>query len=332
MIAAIEARIRRLCGGPCRSLPRWGDHKRMFDAAYGIVQVYYIITATFLYGGARDMSHLSVDPEQLDLLWPLLWMKAVEVETAGLILANAYVIVGFAGIFLWRSLAVRALVSLVLLQYAAWPNSFGAIHHGEHEWFWLSVCFLFLPAGSRNELRASRSLRTRFLYGFSVAPTLILFFYTLSGIYKIKDATEKLLMAQYGGFMPDAMAQTLARRALETHSDPMWAGVIIDYPILGWPLYLALYFVELVAIVVAFRPVLHRIWGFILIGFHFGTLTFMDIPFSHHVLINGLLFVMSPFAPEKFEWREAVRAIPLLGWMSGPLLARFEQAGTTPAQ
>ena len=331
MISKIEARIRRAFAGPCRAFPRWSDHVRMFDAAHGIVQVYYIITATYLYAAAREMSHLNVDPEQLDLLWPLLWMEGVRVETAGLVLANAYVIVGFLGIFFWRYLFVRLLVSVVVLQFAAWQNAFGAIHHGSHEWFWLSVCFLFLPSGARGALRASRPKRTWFLYGFSIAPTLILFFYTLSGIYKVKDATERLLMGQYGGFMPDAMAQTLARRALETSSDPLWAWMIIDFPILGWPLFLGLYFVELVAIFVAFRPVLHRIWGFILIGFHFGTLTFMDITFSDHILVNGLLFVMSPFAPQKLDWREAVRAIPLLGWLTRPLLSRYE-ARRTPAQ
>ncbi|MEL6799135.1 MAG: hypothetical protein AAFO80_04595 [Pseudomonadota bacterium] len=285
----------------------------MFDLAFAIVQVFYIITAARLYSSARTMSHTPLDPADLDLLWPLAWMTSFSADVSTAILANAYVVVGFLSIFLWRFLWMRILVMVVLLQHTAWPNSFGAIHHGNHEWFWLSVCFLFLPTGVKEAVRENRRERTRFLYAFSIAPALILFFYSLSGLYKVYYATLQFAKGQYGGFMPDAMAQTLARRALETGSEPMWADVIINYPLLGWPMYLGLYFVELFAIVILFRPALHRIWGFILIAFHFGTLTFMDIVFGQHVLINGLLFVMSPFAPRVFNLREALVAIPLFG-------------------
>ncbi|MEL6645786.1 MAG: hypothetical protein AAFQ79_17780 [Pseudomonadota bacterium] len=313
MIDQVEATFRRRLAGPCRQSARWGEHRRMFDAAFAIVQVYYIVTAMWFYSAARSISHTPLDPADLDLLWPLAWMPAFSAEISTTILANAYVIVGFLGVFLWRYLVVRVLIMVVLLQLTAWPNSFGAIHHGAHEWFWLSVCFLFLPSGAKEAMRDNRRQRTLFLYAFTIAPALILFFYTLSGFYKVYYATLAMALGGYGGFMPDAMAQTLARRALETQSEPLWAEIIINTPILGWPLYLGLYFVELVAIAILFRPALHRIWGVILIAFHLGTLTFMDITFPQHILINGLLFVMSPFAPQVFNLREALVAIPWFG-------------------
>lgn len=327
MIGRIERRIRRDLAGPCRSAPRWSEHQGMFDTAYLVVQAYYVIVAMVLYDAARKAAALSGSAERFDFLWPLAWMNHVSLETGGEILANLYVVAGFAGVLLWRFWAVRALIALALLQWAAFPNSFGAIHHGNHEWFWLSVCFLFLPGGSRSSLRDSRLGRTRFLYGFSIAPALILLFYTLSGFYKVQDAALALVHGHFGGFAPDAMAQTLARRAIETGSDPMWAEYIINAPILGWPMYLGLYYVELVAIYVLFRPSLHRIWGALLIAFHFGTLTFMDITFPYHVLINGLLFIMSPFHPKAFDLGQSLRALPFLGWLGARVLGRGAGSG-----
>jgi hypothetical protein len=52
----------------------------------------------------------------------------------------------------------------------------------------------------------------------------------------------------------------------------------------------------------------------ILIAFHFGTLLFLDIVFPLHVLINALLFVMSPVAPGGANWRAMFAAVPVLGW------------------
>jgi hypothetical protein len=47
--------------------------------------------------------------------------------------------------------------------------------------------------------------------------------------------------------------------------------------------------------------------------FHFGTLLFMDIVFAKHVLINGMLFVMSPFALGRFSFHYQLVSIPVLG-------------------
>ena len=86
-------------------------------------------------------------------------------------------------------------------------------------------------------------------------------------------------------------------------------------PLLAWPFYLGLYFVEVVSIAVFFRPALHRVWGVLLIAFHFGTLLFLDIEFPLHILINALFFVLSPFAPQESNWRSMLAAVPVFGWL-----------------
>lgn len=309
----LEQRIRTGLGGTFRSTPNWSNHERMAAQAYAIVQIYYIMVAMQLSGSSRGLRDIASSASELTLLWPVAWLNFVPFDLGLFALANAYVVVSFIGIIFWRYLLVRLCVCVVVLQWSAIQNAFGAINHGFHEMFWISFCFLFLPSSSRKNILTVRKVRTRFLYAFSVAPALILFFYTLSGIYKVQDAAVALLTGQYGGFMPDAMAQTLARRSLETLSDPLWAPFIIENAYIGWPLYLGLYYIEIVAIFILWRPQLIKVWGIMLIGFHFGTVTFMDISFDYHIFINGLLFIMSPYAATDFKLGEALKQLPLIG-------------------
>ena len=159
-------------------------------------------------------------------------------------------------------------------------NSFGAVNHNLHEWLWIGFCFIFLPNGDASATSRSRADRFSYLAVISMAQGLILLFYTLSGFYKVKFATLALLSDKVGGFSPEAMALTLANRSIQTNTDPVWAPFIIENYWIGWPLYLGLYYVELVSIMIFLRPELHRIWGVFLIAFHFGTFLFMEITFA----------------------------------------------------
>lgn len=316
---ATTRRLRHLAGGRHLVMPRWALHDAMFQQATLIVAFFYVATAFYLYYGSRALSHIVDNEASLDLLWPVAWMPSVGLERAGKLIAHLGLSAGLLGLVAWRFIAVRIMVSVALLLYAAFENSYGAISHGEHEWFWMSVCFWLLPTGRTHEIAATRTTRMQFLTAFSLAPLLILLFYTLSGFYKCGYALVALLEGRVGGFSPDAMAITLAQRAFQTGSQPMWADFAIDYPWLSWPFYLGLYFVELVSIVVFFRPQLHRAWGMVLIMFHFGTLLFMDITFPKHVLINGMLFVMSPFALGAHLVHHQLENVPVLGWLYRPI-------------
>jgi len=306
-------RIRRVLQGPCVEAPRWREHREMFDHAVLLVGVFYAVTAYRLYDESRDLTFLAGPVDNLDLLWPVFWMQYVPLNSAVWVLVHLALVAGLMGLLFWRFLSVRILVSVTLLQFMALRLSYYGFGHGYHEWFWISVCFWFLPTGRKRDIEAQRIGRMDFLYAFGFAPALMLFFYTLSGLYKLLHATVALSQGVVGGFSPSAMAVTVAQRALETGAEPMWAGVIIDMPLLGWPIYLSLYFVEVVSIAVFFRPSLHRVWGVLLIGFHFGTLLFLDIEFPLHILINALFFVMSPFAPKESGWRSMLSAVPVFG-------------------
>jgi hypothetical protein len=326
-------RLRHVASGAGRTgAPRWNLHGDMVRHARFIVTFYYVACAYFLYDGARDLSHLEASPDSLDLLWPVAWLSLTGVRTGGEIIAQLGLAAGLLGLVWWRVLAVRILVSTALLLYTAYANSHGAINHGYHEWFWISVCFWLLPSESAASVDATRTRRMQFLTAFGLAPLLILFFYTLSGLYKTYYAFAAILSGEPGGFSPDAMAITVAWRAIQTGAEPMWGAWVIGQPLLGWPMYMLLYFVELVSVLIFFRPCLHRAWGVLLIAFHVGTLLFMDISFERHILINGMLFVMSPFASGAHGWRTQLLAVPLLGLLGKRFLKPKLAASPEPQQ
>lgn len=294
----------------------------MYDTAVWMVRFYYIFNFYFVYSQLGSIRAQGLSRAHLDPLWPLFWVEWVGLELSSLLILHLSIVAGFAGLFFWQYRSARALVVISQLFAAGLANSFGAINHGFHEWLWLGVCFLLLPSGKLSETTNSRVGRFSFLIIFSLAQGLILLFYSLSGFYKVAAALLALLVGQVGGFSPEAMALILAERMTQTDTDATWAPFIIENYWVGWPLYLGLYYFELVAIMVFLRPALHRTWGLILIAFHFGTFLFMEIAFPLHVLINAMLFVFSPFAPDRLEWKTILRQLPIFGLLLRPFTRR----------
>ncbi|HSF94611.1 MAG TPA: hypothetical protein VLA52_06245 [Thermohalobaculum sp.] len=318
-------RVFRFLRGPCAEAPRWREHAAMFDRAHLLVQMFYVLSLFKFYSAARGFWPMP-PVETMDLLWPLWWLEYAGTQAGAFILSNLFIVAGVGGIIFWRYLPMRILVSVALLQHAAHSSSFGAINHGFHEWFWISVCLWFLPNGSYDTLRVSRAARVQFLTAIAAAAGLILLFYSLSGLWKCSTAFLQLVTGEFGGFSPYAMTKTVVTRAMWTNSDPLWGGLVINWPLLGWPMYVGLYYVELVAIFIIFRPVLLRAWGIILILFHIGTFTFLDIIFPDHVLINAMFFFLTPIATRNPDWRAMAAALPglgipvrmIMGWSANP--------------
>ena len=296
--------------------PRWSRHLDMTRATLSLVQAFYLFTVFHLASNLRSLTRLpTVDLDGFDPLWPVRWIEVTGASFAAHLLSLAAVATAVLAAFQWHRRWVRVLVALVILQIGALQNSWGSMSHGTHEWFWIAALFVFLPDASKDDILRSRVLRVQVLNTFAGAMALILLFYTMSGYYKVFDAVVHLIRGEFSGFSPAAMAHTLAWRTMQTDTTPLLAGYIIDNPVLGWPLYVGLYYIELVAIMIFFRPSLHRAWGVLLMLFHFGTILFMDIPFPTHVLFCAMLFVLSPFAPEKEDLGRSLSDLPMLGWM-----------------
>ena len=299
--------------------PQFAQHDRMYEATVWIVRFYYIANLYFVYVQLSRLRDQGLSGAALDLLWPVYWIEATGSEIGSLILIHLSIVAGLLGVFWWRYRPVRVLVVVAQLLDAAYINSQGAINHSLHMWLWVGVCFVFLPScGPGSEVR-NRKSRISFMIAFSMAQGAVLLFYSLSGAFKVGWATVALMDERLSGFAPEAMALTLARRSLQTGTDPIWASLVIEHPLIGWPLYLVLYYIEIAALLVFLRPRLHRLWGLALVLFHIGTFLFMSISFPAHVLLVTLLMIFSPFAPDRWSWRHALVQIPgvavlIVGW------------------
>ena len=104
--------------------------------------------------------------------------------------------------------------------------------------------------------------------------------------------------------------------------ESIFGPILVNNPWVGWPIHLLVIYVEVVAILIIFRPELHRVWGVMLVLFHVGTFlpsrppaaALLGIPFSRHMIVLALLFLLSPFAP-RFELGRALAVVPGIDWL-----------------
>ncbi|MEO1469438.1 MAG: hypothetical protein AAFV86_10295 [Pseudomonadota bacterium] len=307
-------RVRHAVSSPQTRQVRFARHGAMVERAEMLVMAFYAVSLMKLYVYATEYGRFTGDLAALDPMWPVLWIDLVSPVLALDLLEGASLAAGLAGVAFWQWRWARVAVSVMILQKMGFELSFGAIHHGYHEWFWISVMLCFLPSGRRPEAGvAKRAWGVSLLTVVTLCAGMILMFYTMSGVWKVLHATAQLLLGNFGGFSPEAMAVTVAKRAVETLAEPLLIEPLMWAPSAGWPLYLTLYYVEIFAVVALFRPELIRPFAMVLIFFHVGTLTLMDIPFADHVMINALFMWFLPTAVERPRARAVIAALPLIG-------------------
>ncbi|WP_395072684.1 hypothetical protein [Hyphococcus sp.] len=206
---------------------------------------------------------------------------------------------------------------------AALANSYGAINHGYHIWVWLAAIFATAPT-NLSQL-ASRRDKLGLLATITGAQLFVLLTYSLAGLHKFKGGIAAMLQGDAGNFSLTGPAAQIADRILQTETEPFAAAFVISHTGLFAPLFWGLIFCQLLALVVVFFPRLHRSFGLVLIGFHFGTWALMEISFPLHVIWLLIFFVMSPFRPldnsdsplailrDFFRWGRNIFAAPRLG-------------------
>ncbi len=137
--------------------------------------------------------------------------------------------------------------------------------------------------------------------------------YTMSGTGKLAAAVWQLVTGQPSAFAPGGLSAIVAQRLLETHSTSFFGPWIIHHPFLTWPALPAAIFVELFALLAAFRPLLARPLAALLILLHVGTYLTMTITFPQSCFLLALLFFPSPFEPETVSsWQTRLFALPCL--------------------
>ncbi len=287
------------------------NQKHAYLTARGLVQAFYAFTLILFVRWLSYHWPIWLESKQFDLLWPVAWI--LPFQTPALYVIGFFCLGGgILAVLFPQKRWVRFLLFLAFLQFVSIWNSFGRISHSLHAWLWISFIFVLLPDSSWLISRNSISQRQRFLFIFWGAQMLLALFYSMSGLIKVYVGIEQVMNGEVSIFHPHALAYVVANRLLQNGSESILGPLIVTYPLLGWPFYIAAVWIELLALVAVFRPTLHRLWGVGLLLLHMGNWLFLSILFDDQMMLCLLFLVYSPFHPQKITLREWIDRLPLV--------------------
>jgi hypothetical protein len=320
----LRALRRWLAGGPPHARRFEGDGSlgpplaRLRHGAFraeALLRVFYVYPVYWFASRLHELRPL-LDPQAADFRWPVAWLNLVDPATfAPLVLAFGFA-TALLGALLPEKRAVRALVFLGLLEVLALKFSFGKIHHLMHGWLFSTFLFVWLPDRAFDAHRASRTDRQSTLLVFSAAQFAVAMTYSLAGLGKVLGTIYQATVGQITPLHPTALARHLADRILQTHADSLLGPWMIEHAYALWPLMLGTMYLQLFAVCAALRPRLHRLWGFGLLGFHATSVLSLTIDFNPNIMLLGVLYLASPFAPPSWDIPKTLRALPGAGWLS----------------
>lgn len=274
-----------------------------------IVRFFYLFTA-YSIATNLEFSGAFMGTDLTDPLWPAVLLRdSVGIEwlnNVSAISISASVIALLAVVFP-SVLIFRVGVFLYLLLFGAIENSYGSINHGIHFYIYISFVLMFLPSSVGRPGEMSRKDAMSSIMVFWFAQSVILLTYSLAGYWKVYNSGVELLA-------PDGFVRILlARLVSDTMSVPplLPLGVQQEFPM--QVMFVATIYVQLFALFALFRPHLQRLFGVVLIVFHFGTDWLINLYFHQHLVFLGLFLVFSPFVPTHFSISSLIKSLPILG-------------------
>lgn len=253
-------------------------------------------------------------PPPLEPPWPIAWLDWVGPERGAPMILVLFAVGAGLGVLAPHLRVARIIAALGLLELLALEYAFGKIHHLMHGWLYASLMFAaLLPSSALRPRSASPTERVLALRVVHGAQAMLALTYTLAGVGKLLGSAYQAALGQITPLHPSALARHVADRLLQTFPDAPLGPLAIEYGSWLWPAMLGTLYLQTFAVVAVARPSLHRLWAAGLIGFHAVTALTMGIDFSPNVLLLGLLFAASPFAPSEDDPGRIVRDLPIFG-------------------
>jgi len=287
--------------------------QRAYVRATLLVQVYYAFLLFDFTNLAIGLWRQAAVANTIQPLWPVFWAQAFDGKTVFAAIICCALVADVLAVCLPGKRWVRLFLFVSFLLLDAISNSFGKINHSQHALIAIAFIFIWLPDVAGSEEKISQIKRQLYLRVFWAAQLAFGLFYFMSGSWKIWIGVQQLLAGEINTFHPYALANLVAFRLLQTNQSSILGWLLIEHPLVGWPLHLGVLYLEFFTIIAAFRPSIQRIWGVGLVVFHIGTWLLMEILFGSNMLMIGFLFILSPFAPPQTNWRTLLEQLPLLG-------------------
>lgn len=254
---------------------------------------------------------------QLDI-WAARWVDAVDYATVVLLILGATVIGSVVAALLPWLRWGRALFFLGFFFFQAVRYDLqGQIRHGMHPWLWTAFVLIFLPPYelARSDVAARRA----FANVVWAVQAIVLLSYTCSGISKLVTALSQLAAGEIGWVSPGGLTLLV-----QSFADPSSVGgrLVLAYPSLAYAGQLGVLYLELFAIVAAFRPRLQRPWAVGLVGLHLGVQMTLGITMPLGPIWAVLFLWRTPFARDD-HWLWTVYDLPGFGRILAALALRI---------
>lgn len=297
---------------------------RSYERALTLIRAFYALSLVWTVMEMGSWPALQEVPF-VDPLWPAGWIDGDD-PRQGISLILMLFGAGSALAAVWpTSRTFRVLYAAGLLQYLSVKFGYGKINHNFHSWLWVSAILVLLPAGRRMREPEARDRHSVLAVVWS-AQVLVLFFYTLTGLWKLAYALHALTTDRISSFQLEGFSLIVGDRLLATDQATLMGEFFVRNPIFGWVLYNGTMYLEGAALLAAFRPRLHRLWGGGLIAFHIGTQLAMGFTFTQNIVLVALLFMSSPWAPERSSVKDILLDLPGVHFVSKRLGRRRQAA------
>jgi hypothetical protein len=302
--------------------------RRAYEKSVVLVRAYYAVSVFFVTGA------LSFWPRYAGLgratpLWPAgWWFDWVSVRTGVNMIFGAYLVATLVVLLVPEQRLARAAYSFALLQYMAFVNGFDKIGADLHMWFFVSAILILLPRGPWTARRVAD--RQYFITVIWTCQFIVLFFYTLTGFWKVYTALDALAAGKINGFSLSGFSYIIGYAMLRTKYDTVLGDFLTRNVLAGWAMYCGTMFLEGFSVIAAFRPRLQRFWGLGLILFHIGTQLAMGFTFPKNVVLLALFLVASPFAPDRIVVKDTLLDLPVVHFVSRRLTALRRRGARAP--
>jgi hypothetical protein len=285
--------------------------RHAYERSLVIVRAYYAFSVLWMVQASNDWAR-SANLTYAHPLWPTYWWF------------HHFTVRGGVNIIFWAYLATSVIVALVperrlaraayafaFLQYMALVDGFDKSRGDLYAWFFVSVVLILLPRGP---WRARRRIAYRqfFLTVIWTAQLVLLFFYSLSGLWKIYQGLRDTGAGKTSVFNFSAFSYIVSASLLRTNATTVLGHFLSQHEMYGWVLLTGTIYLETCSVIIAFRPRLQRLWGLGLIAFHIGTQLAMGFTFTEDIVLLGLFLLCSPFVPDHVGVKDAFLDLPVI--------------------
>jgi hypothetical protein len=288
------------------------QHQSYIGATFAVRFLYIISLWPVLNQlGAYWLSWRSI--EAMDPLWSVAWFPLLDPEVGANIIGILTLGSILGAVLFPQSRPIRILAFVGFFIFASFSSSFGKTNHNLHVWMAFLFGFMFIPAGNWKDGEGSVRFRQQFLTAVWFGMVLTGLFYSMSGLFKLYGIGFQLSNGMVSAIHPDGLAYQVMGRLLQTNTESLFGYLLLDFPRVGWPMYLTAIYLEVFAFVAIFRPRLHLVWGLGLLGMHLGNWLLLGVPFTANTILLALFFVNSCFRPNRIHIRETVGDLPVIG-------------------